>query len=76
MGARAVEGTGLENRQGFTPLVGSNPTPSANTSANDPKGTFTEPFDLAHLDSPAHGEGNAQPNQTSDGHRADGTGFK
>jgi hypothetical protein len=30
MGGRAVEGTGLENRQGFTPLVGSNPTPSAN----------------------------------------------
>ena len=29
MGARAVEGTGLENRQGFTLLVGSNPTPSA-----------------------------------------------
>ena len=29
MGARAVEGTGLENRQGLTPLVGSNPTPSA-----------------------------------------------
>ena len=29
MGARVVEGTGLENRQGFTLLVGSNPTPSA-----------------------------------------------
>jgi integrase len=29
MGGRAVEGTGLENRQGFTLLVGSNPTPSA-----------------------------------------------
>ncbi len=29
MGGRAVEGTGLENRQGLTPLVGSNPTPSA-----------------------------------------------
>ena len=29
MGGRVVEGTGLENRQGFTPLVGSNPTPSA-----------------------------------------------
>ena len=28
-GGRAVEGTGLENRQGFTLLVGSNPTPSA-----------------------------------------------
>ena len=28
---RAVEGTGLENRQGFTPFVGSNPTASANT---------------------------------------------
>ena len=30
MGGRAVEGTGLENRQGSAPLVGSNPTPSAN----------------------------------------------
>ena len=29
MGGRAVEGTGLENRQRLTPLVGSNPTPSA-----------------------------------------------
>jgi len=29
MGGRAVEGTGLENRQGSAPLVGSNPTPSA-----------------------------------------------
>ena len=29
MGGRAVEGTGLENRQGCKPLVGSNPTPSA-----------------------------------------------
>src|SRR5690606_27528243 len=29
MGGRAVEGTGLENRQGLAPLVGSNPTPSA-----------------------------------------------
>jgi hypothetical protein len=25
-----VEGSGLENRQGCKPLVGSNPTPSAN----------------------------------------------
>src|SRR5665213_4561217 len=32
MGGRAVEGSGLENRQGFTPLVGSNPTPSAITA--------------------------------------------
>src|SRR5580693_4465912 len=31
MGGRAVEGTGLENRQGCKPLVGSNPTPSANS---------------------------------------------
>ncbi len=31
MGGRAVEGTGLENRQGLTLLVGSNPTPSANS---------------------------------------------
>ena len=29
MGGRAVEGTGLENRQGRKSLVGSNPTPSA-----------------------------------------------
>ena len=29
MGGRAVEGTGLENRQAFARLVGSNPTPSA-----------------------------------------------
>src|SRR3979411_2952895 len=29
MGGRAVEGTGLENRQGCKLLVGSNPTPSA-----------------------------------------------
>ena len=29
MGARVVEGTGLENRQALTRLVGSNPTPSA-----------------------------------------------
>ncbi len=28
-GGRAVECTGLENRQGLTVLVGSNPTPSA-----------------------------------------------
>ena len=31
-GARAVEWTGLENRQGRKPLVGSNPTPSASAS--------------------------------------------
>ncbi len=29
MGGRAVEGTGLENRQGGNVFVGSNPTPSA-----------------------------------------------
>ena len=29
MGGRAVEGTGLENRQACKGLVGSNPTPSA-----------------------------------------------
>src|SRR6185295_10668195 len=29
MGGRAVEGTGLENRQGRKSFVGSNPTPSA-----------------------------------------------
>jgi 3-methyladenine DNA glycosylase/8-oxoguanine DNA glycosylase len=32
-GGRAVECNGLENRQGFTPLVGSNPTPSVTTEA-------------------------------------------
>lgn len=30
MGGRVVECTGLENRQGCKPFVGSNPTPSAN----------------------------------------------
>ena len=33
MGARVVEGTGLENRQGCKLFVGSNPTPSANLLA-------------------------------------------
>jgi hypothetical protein len=33
MGGRAVEGTGLENRQTLAGLVGSNPTPSANLSS-------------------------------------------
>ena|SRR5687768_10416913 len=32
MGGRAVEGTGLENRQTFTRLEGSNPSPSATAS--------------------------------------------
>jgi hypothetical protein len=32
MGGRAVEYTGLENRQRGDPFVGSNPTPSANQS--------------------------------------------
>ncbi len=32
MGGRAVEGTGLENRQGGNSFVGSNPTPSAKVS--------------------------------------------
>ena len=32
MGGRAVEGTGLENRQARKGLVGSNPTPSARTA--------------------------------------------
>jgi hypothetical protein len=32
-GGRAVEGTGLENRQRLTSLVGSNPTPSAGTNS-------------------------------------------
>ena len=36
MGGRAVEGTGLENRQGLTLLVGSNPTPSANLAGEPP----------------------------------------
>lgn len=34
MGGRVVEGTGLENRQAGDRLVGSNPTPSATTSAS------------------------------------------
>ncbi len=33
MGGRAVEGTGLENRQRGNPFVGSNPTPSASRHA-------------------------------------------
>ena len=36
MGGRAVEGTGLENRQGCKLLVGSNPTPSASSRLSDP----------------------------------------
>ena len=32
MGGRVVEGTGLENRRGGDVSVGSNPTPSANSS--------------------------------------------
>ncbi len=36
MGGRAVEGTGLENRQGRKSFVGSNPTPSAITSLTNP----------------------------------------
>src|ERR1700686_4001368 len=44
MGGRAVEGTGLENRQRFTPLVGSNPTPSATTQArSDHDNDFMNP---------------------------------
>ena len=35
MGGRAVEGTGLENRQAGDRLVGSNPTPSATSSRAD-----------------------------------------
>ena len=34
MGGRAVEGTGLENRQGGNSFVGSNPTPSASLGFN------------------------------------------
>jgi hypothetical protein len=34
MGGRAVEGTGLENRQTFTRLEGSNPSPSAIIAVN------------------------------------------
>jgi hypothetical protein len=34
MGGRVVEGTGLENRQTFTRLEGSNPSPSANNNRN------------------------------------------
>ena len=39
MGGRAVEGTGLENRQGRKSLVGSNPTPSASDSNSTPPKT-------------------------------------
>ena len=39
MGGRAVEGTGLENRQGLALLVGSNPTPSATLEGTAPSGT-------------------------------------
>ena len=35
MGGRAVEGTGLENRQGRKSFVGSNPTPSASCPQAD-----------------------------------------
>ena len=35
MGGRAVECTGLENRQGCEPFVGSNPTPSAKVLCQD-----------------------------------------
>ena len=38
MGGRVVEGTGLENRRGFTPTVGSNPTPSASSQDRDHDG--------------------------------------
>jgi hypothetical protein len=34
MGGRAVEGTGLENRQARKRLEGSNPSPSANFQYN------------------------------------------
>ena len=36
MGGRAVEGTGLENRQVRKGLVGSNPTPSASDMREGP----------------------------------------
>ena len=36
MGGRAVEGSGLENRQGCKLLVGSNPTPSAKITSVRP----------------------------------------
>jgi hypothetical protein len=36
MGGRAVEGTGLENRQGCKLFVGSNPTPSARSRQKKP----------------------------------------
>jgi hypothetical protein len=35
MGGRVVEGTGLENRRGVKPTVGSNPTPSAKAFIKD-----------------------------------------
>ena len=37
MGGRAVEGTGLENRQARERLVGSNPTPSATAGSAQKK---------------------------------------
>ena len=43
MGGRAVEGTGLENRQTCKGLVGSNPTPS--TTSNGP---LVGPFEMVH----------------------------
>jgi hypothetical protein len=41
MGGRAVEGTGLENRQARKGLVGSNPTPSATHTISHPL-TFSQ----------------------------------
>ena len=42
MGGRAVEGTGLENRQAGNRLVGSNPTPSARMARRDIRDFFTK----------------------------------
>jgi hypothetical protein len=44
MGGRAVEGTGLENRQTLTGLVGSNPTPSASLSFVRPGRMGVRPY--------------------------------
>src|SRR5690606_6918152 len=45
---RAVEGTGLENRQGFAPFVGSNPTASA-SHISAPMAKLVDARDLKSL---------------------------
>src|SRR5258708_32643060 len=52
MGGRAVEGTGLENRQGCKLLVGSNPTPSATYPfaivRTHPRNSINTPLDILY----------------------------